>query len=234
MATDRNLDGSERSGPVEAAALPVERRVGPSLSFPRPHRGRLDDPNRTPASPRCPPASGGPGLTGTARTSDPVRPPSDTPIPDRLWDGLVAWLAGLLAVCAAAIVISNTLGWPRRPPALLTGGQLAVLAAQALACSAFVVRSGRRLTRRWPGALAVAFTAAVPAGTALLMGLVWLRAGDRGPSWLDLLGRSIMLAAVEAAPLSYLLWLLGPSLRRADSGETDPPAEPGPRPAPHP
>jgi hypothetical protein len=135
---------------------------------------------------------------------------SDTPIPDRLWDGMVAWLGGTLAVCAAAIAVSNTLGWPRRPAALLTGWQLAVLVAQAVACSGFVLRSGQRLWRRLPGAVMVALAAGVPGAVTVLMGVEWLRPSDPPMAWLELLGRSAGLAAVMAVPVGYLLWLLGP------------------------
>src|SRR6476661_7719083 len=40
----------------------------------------------------------------------------DTPIPDRIWDGLVAWMRGTFAVIGAALAISATLGYPRRAP----------------------------------------------------------------------------------------------------------------------
>lgn len=38
---------------------------------------------------------------------------SDMPIPDLIWDGLLAWMRGTFAVIGT-VAISATLGWPRR------------------------------------------------------------------------------------------------------------------------
>jgi hypothetical protein len=130
----------------------------------------------------------------------------DTPVPDRIWDGLIAWMRGTFVVASTALAVSATLGWPRRAAATLTGAQLAFLAAQALVCSAFVVRSGRRLSRRYPGALAVAFTAGVPAGLALLMGLEWHDPHEPVATWASLFKGSVQLASLLAVPVGYLLW----------------------------
>ena len=142
------------------------------------------------------------------RSDEATTAPSDTPIPDRIWDGLVAWMSGTFAVVGAALAISATLGWPRRTAAALTGAQLAVLVLQAFACSGFVVRSGRSLSRSYPGALLVAFTAGVPAALAALMGMEWLHPGDPVATWGRLLVGSVRLAALEAVPVGYLLWIL--------------------------
>ena len=107
----------------------------------------------------------------------------DTPAADRLWNGLVSWIAGTLAVCGAAIAISTALGWPRRAPAELPGSELAFLIGQAAACSAFVVRSGRMVCRRFPGAVAVAFAAGVPAALAVLMALEWREQSQPITTW---------------------------------------------------
>jgi hypothetical protein len=133
---------------------------------------------------------------------------SDTPIPDRLWDGLLAWMRGTFAVIGTALAVSATLGWPRRPAAALTGAQLGFLAVQAAACSGFVVRSGRRLCRRIPGALAVAFAAGVPATLVVLMAAEWRDPREPIATWASLLVGSLRLAAIEAVPVGYLLWSL--------------------------
>jgi D-aminopeptidase len=132
----------------------------------------------------------------------------DTPAADRLWNGLVSWIAGTLAVCGAAIAISTALGWPRRAPAELPGSELAFLIGQAAACSAFVVRSGRMVCRRFPGAVAVAFAAGVPAALAVLMALEWREQSQPITTWGALLLGSLRVAAVEAGPVGYLLWTL--------------------------
>src|SRR6476661_3833059 len=131
----------------------------------------------------------------------------DTPIPDLIWDGMVAWMRGTFAVLGTALAISATLGYPRRAPGALSGSQLALLIAQAVACSAFVVQSGRRLCRRYPGAVLVAFIAGLPGALAVLMGVEWER---REPlaTWWDLLAGSAKFAALEAAPVGFLLWML--------------------------
>jgi hypothetical protein len=159
---------------------------------------------------RVEPRSNAGGVEESSVEPDEMSRLSDTPIPDRLWDGMVAWLGGTLAVCAAAIAISNTLGWPRRPAALLTGWQLMILGAQAVACSAFVLRSGQRFSRRLPGAVVVALAAGVPGAFTVLMGAEWLRPADPPTGWFELLRRSAGLAAVMAVPVGYLLWTLGP------------------------
>jgi hypothetical protein len=43
---------------------------------------------------------------------------------------------------------------------------------------------------------------------ALLMGLEWLDPREPLATWGSLLTRSVQLAALEAAPVGYLLWLL--------------------------
>ena len=153
---------------------------------------------------------------------EPATPPlSDTPIPDRLWDGMVAWMSGTFVVFATAIAISTTLGWPRRAAAELTGSQLGFLISQAVVCCAFVLRSGRRVCRRYPGAVAVAFTAGVPASLALLMALEWRDAQEPMTTWTRLFLNSGRLAALEAAPVGYLLWILTQrGLRWGGAGET--------------
>jgi hypothetical protein len=149
---------------------------------------------------------------------------SDAPVPDRIWDGMVALLRGTFIVTTTAVAVA--LGWPRRSAAELPAGQLVFLIAQALASGAFVVRSGRLLCRRYPGALAVALLAGVPVALALLMGLEWLDRREPLATWGSLLKGSVQLAALEAAPAGYLLWLLahgrpetgGPAVVTTDSG----------------
>jgi hypothetical protein len=142
---------------------------------------------------------------------DDSTPPAldDTPLMDRMWDGLVAWLRGTFVVIGTAVAVAGTLGWPRRAAAALTGTQLWFLAAQALACSAFIARSGRSLCRHGPGALAVAFLTGVPASFAVLMSLEWRHPSEPLATWRSLIAGSVQLAALEAAPVGYLLWLLG-------------------------
>jgi hypothetical protein len=134
--------------------------------------------------------------------------PSDTPIPDRLWDGLLAWMRGTFAVLGTALAISATLGWPRRPPTDLGGGQIAVLVVQAFVCAVVLVRSGRHLSRHCAGALAVAFAAGVPAALAILMLLAWRDPREPAATWGDLFLGSLRFAALEAVPVGYLLWNL--------------------------
>ena len=133
---------------------------------------------------------------------------TDTPIPDRIWDGLLAWMRGTLVVFATAIAVSTTLGWPRRSAAELTGSQIGFLIVQAIVCCAFVLRTGHRLCRRYLGAVAVAFTAGVPGALALLMALEWHGAHEPAVTWLDLFLNSLRLAALEAVPVGYVLWSL--------------------------
>jgi hypothetical protein len=135
-------------------------------------------------------------------------PLDDTPIPDRIWDGLLAWMRGTLVVTSTALAIATTLGWPRRAAAELTRAQLAFLVLQAILCSAFVVRSGHRLCRRFPGALLVAFTSGVPAALALLMSVEWFDAREPMATWWELFVNSVRLSALEAVPLGYFLWIL--------------------------
>jgi len=132
----------------------------------------------------------------------------DTPIPDRLWDGLLAWMRGTFAVIGAALAVSATLGYPRRAPDGLTGSQLAFLVAQAVGCSAFVVHSGRRFCRRYRGALVVAFIAGVPGSLALLLVLAWLDRREPLTGWWSVLAGSVQFATLEAVPVGFLLWLL--------------------------
>jgi hypothetical protein len=133
---------------------------------------------------------------------------SDTPAADRIWDGLVAWIGGTLAICGAAIAISAALGWPRRAAAALPGSELAFLIVQAVVCCAFVVRSGRSLRRRYPGAVAVAFAAGVPAALAVLMVVEHRDPSEPLATWGHLLVASVRFAALEAVPVGYLLWML--------------------------
>jgi len=133
---------------------------------------------------------------------------SDTPIPDLIWDGLLAWMRGTFAVIGTAVAISATLGWPRRAAADLSGGQLGVLVAQAVVCSAFIARSGRHLSRRFAGALLVAFGAGVPAALAILMVLAWRDHREPVATWGDLLLGTLRLTALETLPIGYLLWNL--------------------------
>jgi hypothetical protein len=146
--------------------------------------------------------------------------PSDTPIPDVIWDGLLAWMRGTFAVIGTALAISATLGWPRRPAATVTGGQLGVLAVQALVCSGVIVRSGRHLSRRPAGAVAVAFAAGVPAALALLMVMAWRDPREPVATWGALFLGSLRFAALEALPVGYLLWNLArrPLAWRSASG----------------
>jgi hypothetical protein len=132
----------------------------------------------------------------------------DTPVPDRLWDGMVALLRGTFIVAATAVAVSGALGWPRRAASELPARELAFLMAQALASGAFVVRSGHLLRRRLSGAIVVAFTAGMPAALALLMGIEWLDSREPLVTWGGLLKGSVELAALEAVPVGYLLWLL--------------------------
>jgi hypothetical protein len=137
---------------------------------------------------------------------------SDTPAADRIWDGLVAWIGGTLAICGAAVAISASLGWPRRAAAELPGPELAFLIVQAVVCCAFVVRSGRSLRRRYPGAVAVAFASGVPAALAVIMVVEWRDPSEPLATWGHLLAASVRFAAFEAVPVGYLLWML--ALRR--------------------
>jgi hypothetical protein len=132
-------------------------------------------------------------------------PMDDSPIPDRLWDGMLALLGGTLAVAGAAVAVAGTLGWPRRAPAELTGTQLALLGAQALASVGAVAWSGRRLCRRYPGAVAVAFAAAVPAALALLVGIEWWDPREPHAGWGDLFLNGTALAALVAGPAAFVL-----------------------------
>jgi hypothetical protein len=134
--------------------------------------------------------------------------PSDTPIPDQIWDVLGAWMRGTFAVIGVALAVSATLGWPRPAAAMLTGAQLALLVSQAVASGAVIVQSGRRLSRRPLGAVAVAVVAGVPVTLAFLMIVEWT--GPRGvpATWAHLFKSSLQLAALEAAPVGYLLWRL--------------------------
>jgi hypothetical protein len=150
---------------------------------------------------------------------------SDTPLLDRLWGGLSAWLRGNLAVSGAALTVAATLGWPRRAAAALTGSQIAWLSAQALASSVVLGRGGRRLCRRYPGTLVVACVAGVPAALALLMTWEWHDPREPLASWTRLLTASVQLAALEAGPVGYLLWRLHQRQpARQQAGET--PEEP--------
>ena len=117
-------------------------------------------------------------------------------------------MRGTFVVYATAIAISTTLGWPRRAAAELTGSQLGFLIVQAVVCCGFVVRTGRRLCRRYPGAVAVAFAAGVPGALALLMALEWRNAHEPMAKWTDLLLNGVRLAALEAVPVGYLLWII--------------------------
>lgn len=132
----------------------------------------------------------------------------DTPITDRLWDGLMAWMRGTFAVIGTALAVSATLGYPRRSPDELTESQLAFLVVQAVGCSAFVVHSGRRLCRRYRGALVVAFAAGIPASLALLLVLAWLDRREPLANWWSVLAGSVQFATLEAVPAGFLLWLL--------------------------
>jgi hypothetical protein len=133
---------------------------------------------------------------------------SDAPVPDQIWNGVIALMRGTFIVSATAVAVAGALGWPRRAAGALPGGELAFLITQAVASGAFVVRSGRLLCRRYSGALIVAFVAGIPVSLALLMGLEWLDPREPLATWGSLLTRSVQLAALEAAPVGYLLWLL--------------------------
>jgi hypothetical protein len=154
-----------------------------------------------------PPADGRPAAP-TSQAAPEASGLDDTPIPDRIWDGLVAWMRGTFAVVGTALAVSATLGYPRRAPDGLTGSQLALLVAQAVGCSAFVVHSGRTLCRRYRGALLVAFTAGVPASLALLLVLAWLDRREPLTSWWSVLVGSVEFATLEAVPVGFLFWLL--------------------------
>ena len=132
----------------------------------------------------------------------------DTPIADKLWDGLVAWMRGTFAVVGAALAISATLGYPRRAPGELSGSQLAFLISQAVACSAFMVQSGRRLCRHYRGAILVAFAAGLPGALAVLMAVEWHQRRPPLAGWWDLAVGSVKFAALEAMPVGFLLWML--------------------------
>ena len=132
----------------------------------------------------------------------------DTPIPDKLWDGLLAWMRGTFAVVGSALAISATLGYPRRAPAELSGSQLAFLIVQAVACSAFMVQSGRRLCRHYRGATLVAFAAGLPGALAVLMAVEWYQRSEPPAGWWDLVVGSVKFAALEAVPVGFLLWML--------------------------
>jgi hypothetical protein len=147
---------------------------------------------------------GGPPVGGAPEP----RPLDDTPIPDKLWDGLVAWMRGTFAVLGTALAISATLGYPRRAPGELSGSQLAFLVAQAVACSGFMVQSGRRLCRHYGGAVLVAFAAGVPGALAVLMAIGWFDRREPLAGWWDVLVGSVKFAALEALPVGFLLWML--------------------------
>ena len=132
--------------------------------------------------------------------------PSDTPIPDQIWDGLVAWMRGTFAVVGLALAIHATLGWPRPADAMLTPGQLAFLVFQAVASSVVIVQSGRRLSRHLDWAVVVAFVAGVPATLAVLMIVEWIGGREAPATWGHLFVASVKLAVIEAAPAGYLLW----------------------------
>ena len=141
----------------------------------------------------------------------------NTPIPDKIWDGLVAWMRGTFAVIGTALAISATLGYPRRAPGELSGSQLAFLIAQAVASSAFVVQSGRRLCRHYRGAILVALAAGLPGALAVLMAVEWYQRREPLASWWDLLAGSAKFAALEAVPVGFLLWMLYQQTRWGDA-----------------
>ena len=91
---------------------------------------------------------------------------------------------------------------------MLTGVQLALLVSQAVASSVVIVQSGRRLARRPLGALAVAVVAGVPVTLALLMIVEWTGPREAPATWAHRFKASLQFAAVEAAPVGYLLWRL--------------------------
>ena len=147
---------------------------------------------------------------GESPPSDPDEPSGldDSPIPDKLWDGLLAWMRGIVAVIGTALAIWATLGYPRRAPDELSGSQLAFLVAQAVACSAFVVQSGRRLCRHYRGAVLVAFAAGVPGALAVLMAIAWYDRREPLAGWWHVLAGGVKFAALEALPAGFLLWML--------------------------
>jgi hypothetical protein len=153
-----------------------------------------------------PPADGQPEPSGL----------DDTPIPDKLWDGLVAWMRGIFAVIGVALAISATLGYPRRDPGELNRSQLAFLVVQAVTCSAFVVQSGRRLCRHYRGAVLVAFAAGVPGALAVLMAIGWYDRREPLAGWWDVVAGSVKFAALEALPVGFLLWMLYQQTRWGD------------------
>ena len=151
--------------------------------------------------------------------------PSDTPAADRLWDGMLAWMRGTFVVYATAIAISTTLGWPRRAAGQLSGSQIGFLISQAVLCWAFVVRTGWRLCRPIAGAAAVAWAAGLPGSLALLLAQEWRGSLEPASTWGELLWTSVRLAALEAVPVGYLLWLVA---RRWPAGlDTDDTTEAG-------
>lgn len=147
---------------------------------------------------------------GASPPDDPPEPSGldDTPIPDQLWDGLLAWMRGTFAVIGTALAISATLGYPRRAPGELNGSQLAFLVAQAVTCSAFMLQSGRRPCRHYRGAVLVAFAAGVPGALAVLMAIGWYDRREPLAGWWDVLAGSVEFAALEALPVGFLLWML--------------------------
>jgi hypothetical protein len=134
--------------------------------------------------------------------------PSDTPIPDQIWDGLVAWMRGTIGVIGFALGVHAILGYPRPSAATLTGMQLLLLLLQAVASTAVIVGSGRGLSRRITWAIAVALVACVPATLAVLMIVEWNGGREAPATWGHLLGASAKLALLEAVPVGYLLWRL--------------------------
>lgn len=117
-------------------------------------------------------------------------------------------MRGTFAIIGTALAISATLGYPRRAPGELSGSQLAFLVVQAVTCSAFVVQSGRRLCRHYRGGVLVAFAAGVPAALAVLMAIGWYDRREPLAGWWDVLAGSVKLAALEAWPAGFLLWML--------------------------
>jgi hypothetical protein len=146
----------------------------------------------------------------------------DTPIPDKLWDGLVAWMRGTFAVIGTALAISATLGYPRRAPGDLNGSQLAFLVAQAVTCSTFMVQTGRRLCRHYRGAVLVAFAAGIPGAVAVLMAIGWYDRREPLAGWWDVLAGSVKFAALEALPVGFLLWMLYQQTRWGGMDGEDP------------
>lgn len=134
--------------------------------------------------------------------------PSDTPIPDQVWDGLVAWMRGTFGVIGVALGVHAILGYPRPSAATLTRMQLALLLVQAVASSAVIVESGRRLSRRLTWAMLIAFVAGVPATLAVMMLVEWSGGREAPATWGHLFKASAQLALLEAAPVGYLIWRL--------------------------